>query len=84
MKYAVLRRSSAAMILMRRKIGQLNFACVNCHTMAANKWVRGQWLTRPKGQVAHFPTYRTSRSEIWDLRKRFQWCNVAIRERITA
>ena len=65
--------------LMTRKIGQLNFACVNCHTMAANKWVRGQWLTGPKGQVAHFPTYRTSRSEIWDLRKRFQWCNVAIR-----
>ena len=65
--------------LMARKIGQLNFACVNCHTMAANKWVRGQWLTGAKGQVAHFPTYRTSRSEIWDLRRRFQWCNVAIR-----
>lgn len=65
--------------LMTRKIGQLNFACINCHTMGANKWIRGQWLTGPKGQIAHFPTFRTSRSEIWDIRRRFQWCNVAIR-----
>lgn len=67
--------------LMQRKIGQLNFACIDCHTpdKGANKWIRGQWLTESKGQVAHFPTWRTSRSEIWDMRKRFQWCNVAIR-----
>lgn len=67
--------------LMQRKIGQLNFACIDCHTAdkGANKWIRGQWLTESKGQVAHFPTWRTSRSEIWDLRKRFQWCNVSIR-----
>jgi sulfur-oxidizing protein SoxA len=65
--------------LMARKVGQLNFACMDCHSLGANKWVRGQWLTGTKGQIAHFPTFRTSRSEIWDLRKRFQWCNVAIR-----
>ena len=65
--------------LMARKIGQLNFACMDCHSLGANKWVRGQWLTGTRGQIAHFPTFRTSRSEIWDLRKRFQWCNVAIR-----
>ncbi len=65
--------------LMRRKIGQLNFACMDCHSMGANKWIRGQWLTESKGQIAHFPTFRTSRGEIWDLRRRFQWCNVAIR-----
>ena len=27
----------------------------------------------------HFPTFRTSCGEIWDLRKRFLWCGVAIR-----
>lgn len=65
--------------LMNRKIGQLNFSCIDCHQKAANKWVRGQWLTESRGQTVHFPTWRTSRHEIWDLRKRFQWCNVAIR-----
>ena len=67
--------------LMKRKVGQLNFACMDCHSpdKGANKWIRGQWLTESKGQVAHFPTFRTSRGEIWDLRKRFQWCGVAIR-----
>ena len=67
--------------LMTKKIGQINFACMDCHSpdKGANKWIRGQWLTESKGQIAHFPTFRTSRSEIWDLRKRFQWCGVAIR-----
>lgn len=67
--------------LFERKIGQLNFACLDCHSPArgANKWIRGQWLGEHKGQVAHFPLWRTSRGEIWDLRKRFQWCNVAVR-----
>lgn len=48
---------------------------MDCHGLAANKWVRGQWLTGTRGQIAHFPTFRTSRSEIRDLRKLFQWCN---------
>ncbi|MDH5181072.1 MAG: sulfur oxidation c-type cytochrome SoxA [Gammaproteobacteria bacterium] len=65
--------------LSKRKIGQLNFACVDCHQLAANHWIRGQWLGGSKGQTPHFPTWRTSKSEIWDIRKRFQWCNVAIR-----
>ncbi len=75
---AAIKRGNA---LMTRKVGQLNFACMDCHSAdkGANKWIRGQWLTESKGQIAHFPTFRTSRSEIWDLRKRFQWCNVAIR-----
>ncbi len=67
--------------LMSRKIGQLNFACLDCHAAdrGANKWIRGQWLTEQSGQVGHHPYYRTSRGEIWDLRKRMQWCGVAIR-----
>ena len=67
--------------LMQRKLGQLNMACVDCHTKErhANKWARGQYLVEFKGTVAHFPTWRTSRGDIWDIRKRFQWCNVSVR-----
>jgi sulfur-oxidizing protein SoxA len=61
------------------KIGQFDFACTDCHGQAANKWIRGQWLGEPKGQFDHFPLWRTSRNEIWDIRKRFQWCNVQVR-----
>src|SRR5436305_515094 len=65
--------------LMNRKVGQLNMACVDCHARHANKWVRGQYLVEFKGTTAHFPTWRTSRGDIWDIRKRFQWCNVSVR-----
>ena len=65
--------------LTQQKIGQLNFACVDCHATHANQWIRGQRLASFKGMLDHFPTYRTSRDEIWDIQKRFQWCGVAIR-----
>lgn len=65
--------------MAERKIGQLNLACVDCHQTAAKTWIRGQWLGEFKGQLPHFPTWRTSRQEIWDIRKRLQWCGVAIR-----
>ena len=64
---------------VQRKLGQLNFACTDCHGIAANKWIRGQWLGEPKGQFDHFPTWRTSLQTIWDIRQRFQWCQVNIR-----
>jgi len=63
----------------KRKIGQMNLACTDCHVTKANRWIRGQYLVKMEGMYDHFPTYRTSRSEIWDIRKRFQWCGVAIR-----
>jgi sulfur-oxidizing protein SoxA len=67
--------------LMHRKVGQFNFACFDCHgaDKGADHWIRGQWLGESRGQVDHFPTWRTSRNEIWDIRKRFEWCNVAVR-----
>ena len=70
-----------AKAIMRTNLGQLNMACNDCHTKEghANQWVRGQYLVEFKGTVAHFPTWRTSRGDIWDIRKRFQWCNVSIR-----
>ncbi len=66
-------------VLSARKLGQLNFACTDCHGISANKWIRGQWLGEPKGQADHFPTWRTSLQTIWDIRQRFQWCQVNIR-----
>jgi sulfur-oxidizing protein SoxA len=65
--------------LANRKIGELNFACTDCHGKSANHWIRGQWLAEPKGQLDHFPTWRTSLQTVWDLRQRFQWCQVNIR-----
>jgi sulfur-oxidizing protein SoxA len=62
------------------KIGALNFSCRDCHDPARGglKWIRGQWLAEQKAQLDHFPTWRTSLNQIWDIRKRFQWCGVAI------
>lgn len=65
--------------LSELKVGQFNFACVDCHQRGANKWLRGQWLGDARGQYDHFPLWRTSRSEVWDIRKRLQWCNVQVR-----
>lgn len=64
-----------------RKLGQLNFACMDCHSLDKGglKWIRGQWLGEQRGQYDHFPTWRTSLNELWDIRKRFQWCQVNIR-----
>jgi len=65
--------------LSQLKIGQFDFSCRDCHGQGANKWLRGQWLGEPRGQFDHFPVWRTSRNEIWDIRKRLQWCNVQVR-----
>jgi sulfur-oxidizing protein SoxA len=66
--------------LWERKMGRLNLSCAECHTQKkyAHRWTRGQWLTAARGYTVHFPTWRTSRNQLWDIRKRFQWCNVAI------
>ena len=44
------------------KLGQLNFSCLDCHNPQRGglKWIRGQWLGEQKGQLDHFPTWRTS------------------------
>jgi sulfur-oxidizing protein SoxA len=65
--------------LANRKLGELNFACTDCHGKSANHWIRGQWLGESKGQYDHFPTWRTSLQAVWDIRQRFQWCQVNIR-----
>jgi len=65
--------------LSKAKLGQFNFSCIDCHEKSAGKWLRGQYLGTTQGQFDHFPLWRTSLNQIWDIRKRLQWCNVQVR-----
>jgi sulfur-oxidizing protein SoxA len=60
-----------------RKVGERNHSCADCHTpeKGANKFLGGRFLADVSaGVTRHFPTWRTSQSDTWDIRKRFQWC----------
>jgi len=60
-----------------RRVGERNHACADCHTPehGANRFLGGRLLADASvGLTHHFPTWRTDRGEVWDLRKRFQWC----------
>ena len=60
-----------------RRVGERNHSCVDCHTpeKGANKFLGGRLLADvAAGVTRHFPTWRTDRAEVWDIRKRFQWC----------
>ena len=60
-----------------RKVGERNHSCADCHTIerAAGKFLGGRVLVDvSRGLTRHFPTWRTDRAEVWDMRKRFQWC----------
>ena len=60
-----------------RRVGERNHACADCHTLdkGANKFLGGRLLgDATSGLTRHFPTWRTSQNDAWDMRKRFQWC----------
>ena len=60
-----------------RRVGERNHACADCHTpeRGANKFLGGRLLGDvTDGLTKHFPTWRTSQGDVWDMRKRFQWC----------
>ena len=60
-----------------RRVGERNHACADCHTpeRGANKFLGGRLLVDvTSGLTRHFPVWRTSLGEVWDMRKRFQWC----------
>jgi sulfur-oxidizing protein SoxA len=60
-----------------RRVGERNHACADCHTpdKGANKFLGGRLLGDvTAGLTRHFPTWRTSQTELWDMRKRMQWC----------
>ena len=58
-------------------MGERNHACADCHTLekGANKFLGGRLLADvTEGMTRHFPTWRTSQTQVWDMRKRMQWC----------
>ena len=60
-----------------RRVGERNHACADCHTpeRGANKFLGGRLLADvTSGMTRHFPVWRTSLGEVWDVRKRLQWC----------
>jgi sulfur-oxidizing protein SoxA len=60
-----------------RRVGERNHACADCHTpeKGANKFLGGRFLGDvTSGLTRHFPTWRTSQNQVWDMRKRMQWC----------
>ena len=60
-----------------RRVGQRNHACADCHTegRGADRFLGGRLLANVEtGMTRHFPTWRTSQSDLWDMRKRMQWC----------
>jgi L-cysteine S-thiosulfotransferase len=60
-----------------RRVGERNHACADCHTpdRGANKFLGGRLLADvTTGMTRRFPVWRTDRAEVWDMRKRFQWC----------
>ena len=41
----------------------------------ADKFLGGRLLANVEaGLTRHFPTWRTSQADVWDMRKRMQWC----------
>ena len=62
-----------------KRVGQRNHACADCHTTGsgrgADKFLGGRLLGNAEtGLTRHFPTWRTSQGDVWDLRRRMQWC----------
>ncbi len=62
-----------------KKVGQRNHACADCHTKGAgrgaDKFLGGRLLGDAEaGFTKHFPLWRTSQAQVWDMRKRIQWC----------
>jgi sulfur-oxidizing protein SoxA len=64
--------------LFHLKAGALNFACSSCHTHNIGKHLRGNIITTPYGDAAHYPVYKTQYL-LQSLHLRFTECNLDTR-----
>jgi len=64
-----------------RKAGQLNFACADCHTSHAGRWLRGQRLQRLERTAAEWPKHFIAVHELGyiSLRFRIRHCQIVTR-----
>jgi len=64
--------------LFHTRAGRFNLACSSCHAHQIGLHLRGNVVTTPYGDVAHFPVYRT-RYQLQSLHLRFAECNLDTR-----
>lgn len=64
--------------LFHLKAGAFNFACSSCHTHNIGKYLRGNVITTPFGDAAHYPVYKTE-YQLQSLHLRFMECNLDTR-----
>lgn len=64
--------------LFHLKAGAFNFACSSCHTHNVGKYLRGNVITTPYGDAAHYPAYKTE-YQLQSLHLRFVECNLDTR-----
>jgi L-cysteine S-thiosulfotransferase len=64
-----------------QRVGLRNHACADCHDAerGGGKFLGGRLLgKKDDGMTKHFPTFRTNFAQIWDMRRRFQWCTTPL------
>jgi sulfur-oxidizing protein SoxA len=64
--------------LYYKRMGQLNFACANCHVGAVGKHVRNEFLSPAIGQATHWPVFR-GEGTLFTLQKRYAACQGMVR-----
>ncbi len=64
--------------LFHLKAGAFNFACSSCHSHNIGRRLRGNVITTPYGDVAHYPVYKTQYM-LQSLHLRFAECNLDTR-----
>lgn len=64
--------------LFHLKAGAFNFACSSCHSHNIGRRLRGNVITTPYGDAAHYPVYKTQYM-LQSLHLRFVECNLDTR-----
>jgi sulfur-oxidizing protein SoxA len=68
----------AGRALFHRRIGQMNFACVQCHVDNAGRTMRMEIISPVVGQATHFPLWRSGET-LYTPHMRFTRCMEQVR-----